>query len=101
MRGPQTSRPGSVYTLFIYPETWEVTLLDVAVKFKCSSLSRVRLSATPWTAAYQGPPSMGFSRQEYWSGVPLPSPYLANVFLFFPVVVLHGQPLKVKSEVVG
>ena len=70
-------------------------------KVKVKWLSRVRLSATPWTAAYQGPPSMGFSRQEYWSGVPLPSPYLANVFLFFPVVVLHGQPLKVKSEVVG
>ena len=38
------------------------------------SLSRVRPSATPWTAAYQAPLSMGFSRQEYWSGVPLPSP---------------------------
>ena len=38
------------------------------------SLSRVRLFATPWTVAYQAPPSMGFSRQEYWSGVPLPSP---------------------------
>ena len=37
-------------------------------------LSRVRPSATPWTAAFQAPPSMGFSRQEYWSGVPLPSP---------------------------
>ena len=37
-------------------------------------LSRVRLLATPWTAAHQAPPSMGFSRQEYWSGVPLPSP---------------------------
>ena len=37
-------------------------------------LSCVRLLATPWTAAYQAPPSMGFSRQEYWSGVPLPSP---------------------------
>ena len=37
-------------------------------------LSHVRLLATPWTAAYQAPPSMGFSRQEYWSGVPLPSP---------------------------
>ena len=37
-------------------------------------LSRVRLLATLWTAAYQAPPSMGFSRQEYWSGVPLPSP---------------------------
>ena len=38
------------------------------------SLSCVQLLATPWTAAHQAPPSMGFSRQEYWSGVPLPSP---------------------------
>ena len=38
------------------------------------SLSCVRLCATPWTAAYQAPPTMGFSRQEHWSGVPLPSP---------------------------
>ena len=37
------------------------------------SLSRVQLIATPWTAAYQAPLLMGFSRQEYWSGVPLPS----------------------------
>ena len=43
-------------------------------KVKGKSLSSVRLFATPWTAAYQAPPSMGFSRQEYWSGVPLPSP---------------------------
>ena len=42
-------------------------------KVKVKSLSRVWLSATPWTAAYQAPPSMGFSRQKYWSGVPLPS----------------------------
>ena len=41
---------------------------------KVKSLSRVQLLATPWTAAYQALPSMGFSRQEYWSGVPLPSP---------------------------
>ena len=39
------------------------------------SLNRVRLSATPWTAAFQAPPSMGFSRQEYWSGVPSHTPY--------------------------
>ena len=43
-------------------------------KVKVKSLSRVRLFATPWTAAYQAPLSMGVSRQEYWSGVPLPSP---------------------------
>ena len=39
-------------------------------KVKVKSLSRVQLCGTPWTAAYQAPPSMGFSRQEYWSGVP-------------------------------
>ena len=43
-------------------------------KVKVKSLSRVRLLATPWTAAYQAPPSMGFSRQEYWSGSQCPSP---------------------------
>ena len=42
-------------------------------KVKVKSLSHVQLLATPWTAAHQTPPSMGFSRQEYWSGVPLPS----------------------------
>ena len=43
-------------------------------KVKVKSLSRVRFSATPWTVAYQASPSMGFSRQEYWSGLPFPSP---------------------------
>ena len=42
-------------------------------KVKVKSLSRVQLLATPWTAVHQAPPSMGFSRQEYWSGLPLPS----------------------------
>ena len=58
-----------------------ITLEWVAISFsnawkgkvKGKSLSRVWLLATPWTAAYQAPPSMGFSKQEYWSGVPLPS----------------------------
>ena len=48
------------------------------IKVKVKSLSHVRLLATPWTAAYQAPPFMGFSRQEYWSGVPLPSPRLQS-----------------------
>ena len=43
-------------------------------KVKVKSLSLLRLFATPWTAAYQAPPSTGFSSQEYWSGLPLPSP---------------------------
>ena len=49
---------------------------------KVKSLSRVQLLGTPWTAAYQAPLSMGFSRQEYWSGVPLPSPYSCIVTCF-------------------
>ena len=43
-------------------------------KAKVKSLSRVQLFVTPWTVAYQAPPSMEFSRQEYWSGLPSPSP---------------------------
>ena len=51
-------------------------------KAKVKSLSCVWLFATPWTAAYQAPPSMGFSRQEYWSRLPSPSPsnYLGNSY---------------------
>ena len=44
------------------------------MKVKVKLLSRVRLLETPWAVAYQVPLSMGFSRQEYWSGLPLPSP---------------------------
>ena len=51
-------------------------------KVKVKFLSHVRLLATPWTAAHQAPPSMGFSRQEYWSGVPLPSPFFEQFYPF-------------------
>ena len=51
--------------------TLSITLLLLPL---LSLFSRVQLCATPWTAAYQAPPPMGFSRQEYWSGVPFPSP---------------------------
>ena len=50
-------------------------------KGKVKSLSCVQPSATPWTAAYQAPLSIGFSRQEYWSGVPLPSPHIVYIKL--------------------
>ena len=50
---------------------------------KVRSLSHVQSSATPWTAAHQAPPSMEFSRQEYWSGVPLPSPKYILYFIPF------------------
>ena len=67
------------------------TLEGVAISFsnawkwkvKVKSLSCVWLFATPWTAAYQAPPSMGVSRQEYWSGVPLPSLPESNTFSLF------------------
>ena len=52
----------------------EQQTLDELVKVKVKLLSRVRLFATPWTVAYQASPSMGFSRQEYRSGSPFPSP---------------------------
>ena len=47
---------------------------SLKVKVKVKSLSRVQLFVTPWTVAHQAPPSMGFSRQEYWTGLPFPSP---------------------------
>ena len=53
-------------------EGWPHYLWGLKVKVK--SLSCVRLFVTPWTVAYQALPSMGFSRQEYWSGLPFPSP---------------------------
>jgi len=57
----------------------ETILFDTVIVCRCyyewvKSLSRVQLFATPWTIAHQGPPSMEFSRQEYWSGLPFPSP---------------------------
>ena len=60
-------------------------------KVKVKSLSRVRLLATPWIAAHQAPPSMGFSRQEYWSGVPLPSPHTHYTCTLIP---LHSPSLR-------
>ena len=61
------------------------------------SLSHVRLLVTPWTAAYQAPPSMGFSRQEYWSGVPLPSP------IVYPQInnTVTGEIITIPEHVFG
>ena len=72
------SPPGSPIPGILQARTLEWVAISFSSawkwKLKGKSLSRVRLFTTPWTAAYQAPPSMGFSRQEYWSGVPLPSP---------------------------
>ena len=73
-----SSPPGSPVPGILQARTleWVAISFSNAWKWevKMKSLSCVRLLATPWTAAHQAPPSMGFSRQEYWSGVPLPSP---------------------------
>ena len=79
------SPPGSPVPGILQARTLEWVAISFSSawkwKVKVKSLSRVRLVATPWTAAYQAPPSMGFSRQEYWSGVPLPSPILLTMNL--------------------
>ena len=72
------SPPGSPVPRILQARTLEWIAISFSNawkwKVKVKSLSRVQLLATPWTAAHQAPPSMGFSMQEYWSGVPLPSP---------------------------
>ena len=72
------SPPGSPIPGILQARTLEWIAISLSNawkwKVKVKSLSHAWLLATPWTAAHQGPPSMGFSRQEYWSGVPLPSP---------------------------
>ena len=77
------SPPGSPVPGILQARTMEWVAISFSNawkwKVKVKSLSRVPLLATPWTAAFQAPPSMGFSRQEYWSGVPLPSAYQSLV----------------------
>ena len=83
------SPPGSPVPGILQARTLEWVAISFSSawkwKLKMKSLSRVWLLATPWTAAYQTPPSMGFSRQEYWSGVPLPSP-----FMYYKALLLRG-----------
>ena len=74
-----SSPPGSAVPGILQARTLEWVAISFSNawkwKVKVKSLSPIRLLATPWTAAYQAPLSIGFSRQEYWSGVPLPSPF--------------------------
>ena len=68
------------------------SMFGFKVKVKVKSLSHVLLFATPWTIAYQAPPSVGFSRQEYWSGLPFPSPaqYMVTLIILGIVGVVSG-----------
>ena len=73
-----SSPPGSPVPGILQARTleWVAISFSNAWKWKVKPLSCAQLIVTPWTAAYQAPPSMGFSRQEYWSGVPSPSPIM-------------------------
>ena len=75
------SPPGSAILGILQARTLEWVAISFSNawkwKVKVKSLSRVQLLVIPWTTAHQAPPSMGFSRKEYWSGVPLPSPNLS------------------------
>ena len=81
------SLPGSLVPGILQARTleWVVISFSNAWKWKVKvrSLSRVRLFATPWTLAYQAFPSMGFSRQEYWSGMPSPSHCYKTPFIIW------------------
>ena len=81
------SPPGSAVPGILHARTLEWVAISFSSawmeKVKVKSLSHVRLLATPWTTAYQAPPSMRFSRQEYWSGMPLPSPHVTSRFNLF------------------
>ena len=80
--------------------SFQVVFGILVVKVKVKLLSHIWLFATPWTVAYHVPPSMGFSRQEYWSGLPSPSPgdlpnpgslYLITMTILMPIMI-HNLP---------
>ena len=76
---------------------WVAISISNAWKWKVKEklLSCVWLLATPWTAAHQAPPSMGFSRQEYWSGVPLPSLTLMLRILYYFLGFVSVSKIKI------
>ena len=86
------SPPGSAVPGILQARTLERVAISFSHawkwKVKVKSVSRARLLATPWTAAYQAPSSTGFSRQEYWSGLPLPSlsPMINNVLNILGII---------------
>ena len=93
---PQTAAPQTPLSLgFSRQEQWSGVPFPSPMhesenwkwKLKVKSLSRIRLPATPWTAAHQAPPSMGFSRLEYWSGLPLPSPLKCSTSMLNDLVI--------------
>ena len=94
------SPPGSPVPGILQVRTleWVAMSFSNAWRWKVKvSLSRVQLLATPWTAAYQALPSMGFSRQEYWSGLLLPSPIRICILLLLPYQILPPFPFSLST----
>ena len=93
------SPPGSPIPGILQARTLEWVAISFSSagkwKVKVKSLSRVRLFVTPWTAAYQAPPSMGFSRQEYWRGVFLPIQVTVELWVEFPVLYVCSHWLSI------
>ena len=87
-----SSLPGSLVPGILQARTLEWVAISFSNawkwKVKVKSLSRVWLFTAPWAVAHQAPPSMGFSRQEYWNGVPSPSPENAYIFALFLLLLL-------------
>ena len=100
------SPPGSSVLGILQARTLKWVAISVSNawkwKVKVKSLSRVRLLAVPWTGAYQAPPSMGFSSQEYWSRVPSPSPIHVAVdirsILFNDQVIFHCMDIDIQTK---
>ena len=92
------SPPGSPITGILQARIleWVAFSFSNARKWKVNvkSLSCVWLLATPWTTAYRAPPSIGFSRQEYWSGAALPSPWRSLVIVFWIWYIIYHKILR-------
>ena len=89
------SPPGSAVPGILQTRTLEWVAISFSNawkwKVKVKSLSHVWLFATPWTEAYQAPPSMGFSRQVYWSRVPLPSPDVVYIYMEYYSTIRRNE----------
>ena len=98
----ECSLPGSPIPGILQARTQEWVAISFSNawkwKVKVKLLSRVWLLATPWTAAHQAPLSMGFSRQQYWSGVPLPSPFKSVTIAIFHSYQLHVSVTQWKEK---
>ena len=97
------SPPGSPVPGILQARTLEWVAISFSSawkwKVKVMLLSRAQLLATPWTAAYQAPPSMGFSRQEYWSELPVPSPRIQCYFISYKTLLDSEQEIEITYKV--